>query len=268
MTAFICKTCGVQYADSPAPPARCVICDDERQYPGPNGLEWTTHEALRASGYENTFSELEPGLISIRTRPQFAIGQRAILVQTPTGNVLWDCITHLDQPTVERVQALGGIAAIGISHPHFYASSTDWARTFEAALYLPQADRAFVTDPGPQIRYWEGAVELLPGVTLIQCGGHFEGSAALHWREGAAGGAVLLTGDTIAVAADPRWVTFMRSYPNYIPLPAAEIDRIVATLEPFAFTRLYGGFSGDVADDAKTVVHRSAERYKRWLRGQ
>ncbi len=267
MTAFICKTCGVQYADSVSPPARCLICDDERQYPGPNGLEWTTLKSLEQAGYVNAFTALEPGTVSIRTTPQLAIGQRAILVQTPAGNVLWDCITLLDQETVERVRELGGISAIGVSHPHFYATSSEWARTFDARLYLPEADGAFVTDPDSRIEYWSGAVELLPGVTLIQCGGHFEGSAALHWRDGADGRGVLLTGDTVAVAADSHWVSFMRSYPNYIPLPAPEIDRIVSALEPYAFWRIYGGFNGEVAEDAKGAVHRSAERYRRWLHG-
>ena len=83
---------------------------------------------------------------------------------------------------------------------------------------------------------------ILPGLTLVRCGGHFTSSTVLHWADGAEGRGALLTGDTIAVALDRRYVTFMRSYPNLIPLSAAAVRRIVAAVEPFAFDRIYGGW--------------------------
>lgn len=61
-------------------------------------------------------------LIGIRTEPQVAIGQTAYLVRTPEGNVLWDCITYLDDETVEAIKGLGGVKAIAISHPHFFST--------------------------------------------------------------------------------------------------------------------------------------------------
>ena len=58
----------------------------------------------------------------------------------------------------------------------------------------------------------------------------------------------------------------MYSYPNYIPLPATEIDRIAAAVEPFAFDRIYGAWwDRNVKSDGKNAVRRSAERYKRAL---
>ncbi len=268
MRAFICRTCGVQYAPSQDPPSRCIICEDERQYVGRGGQRWTTLDELGGEGYANAIVELEPGLHSVRTSPQLAIGQRALLVQTPSGNALWDCITLLDEATIAGVRALGGICAIGISHPHFYATSAEWARAFGATLYIPEADRGWVTYPGDHLAYWAGSIEVLSGVTLVQCGGHFEGSAVMHWEAGAGGRGALLTGDTMAVASDARFVSFMRSYPNLIPLPRAEIERIVRAVEPFAFDRLYGGFDGEVAEDAKAAVERSAARYIGWLEGR
>ena len=66
------------------------------------------------------------------------------------------------------------------------------------------------------------------------------------------------------VVQDRRWVSFMYSYPNLIPLPASEIQRIVAALEPFEFDRIYGAWWGRVvAEEGKGVVKRSAERYLR-----
>jgi len=241
--AYICKTCGVQSAASEVPPERCLICEDERQYVGWEGQKWTTLAEMKAAGYENRLREVsgESGLWSIDTRPRFAIGQRALLVQTAGGNFLWDCISYIDDATVERVQALGKLNGISASHPHFYGSVVEWSHAFTAPIYLPGADRDWVVRPDPAVRWYEGATEPLPGLTLIQCGGHFDGSAALHWAAGAGGRGSLLTGDTIAVAADRGWVTFMRSYPNYIPLPAEAVRGIVQALERFEFDRIHGG---------------------------
>lgn len=267
VVAYICETCGVQQRDGRRPPRRCVICEDERQYVPPGGQKWTTLQEMRARGLRNELRELEPRLIAIRTRPPFAIGQRALLVRTEHGNFLWDCLSHIDDETVREVKAQGGIQAISVSHPHFYGSMLEWSLAFGSVpIYLPEDDERWVTRPDPAIQWYKGAVDVFPGVRLIQCGGHFEGSAVLHWADGADGKGALLTGDTIAPARDRRWVTFMRSYPNYIPLPEPAVRRIVEAVEPYEFDRLYGGWI-EVMENAKEAVLRSAERYIRWLRG-
>ena len=122
--------------------------------------------------------------------------------------------------------------------------------------------------PDPAVRNWDRTLEPLPGLTLIQCGGHFEGSAALHWAAGAEGRGALLTGDTITVVADRRFVSFMRSYPNDIPLPAVAVGRIVAAVAPYRFDRIYGGWWDRVVDrDGWAAIQQSAERYIRWING-
>src|SRR3954453_18129420 len=98
MPAFICNTCGTQYAPSEKPPAECAICSEERQYVLPEGQTWTTLEAL-ARKHFNAYRQYEPALIGIGSQPHFGIGQRALLVRTPQGNVLWDCISLLDAAT-------------------------------------------------------------------------------------------------------------------------------------------------------------------------
>jgi hypothetical protein len=118
MPAFICTACGAQFAPGEAPPAHCPICEDERQYVPARGQTWTTLPALAAS-HANSYREHEPGVIGIGTEPPFAIGQRALFLRTGRGNVLWDCISLVDAATVTLIGALGGIAAIAISHPHF-----------------------------------------------------------------------------------------------------------------------------------------------------
>jgi hypothetical protein len=263
MTAFICMTCGVQYAQSEAPPEHCPICEDERQYIGHNGQRWTTPAELR-SGYHNRIEEVDANLTGIGSVPGFAIGQRALLVRTPNGNVLWDCISLLDDATVEAIRACGGITAIAVSHPHLAGSIVDWSREFDdAPIYWHADNRQWVMRPSSGYVFWEGETEsVVEGITLIRCGGHFDGSTVLHWTQGAEGRGALLTGDTMQVAQDRRYVSFMYSYPNMIPLNKLAVERIVNAVEPFEFDRVYGGWWDYlVASNAKSVVKRSAERY-------
>jgi hypothetical protein len=268
MPAFVCKTCGVQYSPSPQPPARCPICDDERQYVGWGGQQWTTVEELRGRGHANALRELEPDLFQLATTPQVAIGQRALIVRTPAGAVMWDCVTAVDDASVSALRDLGGLRAIAISHPHFYASMATWSGAFgDCPIYIHAADAPWVQYRTPGLVLWDGTQrEILRGVTLVNTGGHFEGSQVLHWAHGAGGRGLLLSGDSVTVVMDRRYVSFMYSYPNLIPLPAATVRRIVERLRPFAFERIYGGWDGrDVASAGREALERSADRYVQWL---
>ncbi len=262
MEHFICQTCGTQFAATAVTPPGCPICEDERQYIGHNGQQWITLSVLQKSRH-NRIQEAEPGLTGIGSEPRFAIGQRALLLQTDEGNLLWDCISLLDEETVTAVNDRGGIRAIAISHPHFYSSMIEWSRAFNAPIYLHAANREWVMRPDAVIELWQGETKpLWAGLTLIRGGGHFEGSTMLHWPAGAGGKGALFTGDTIQVVADRRYVSFMYSYPNLIPLSAARVEQIVAAVKPFQFARIYGGWwDAIVAEDAKTAVQKSAARY-------
>ena len=273
MTAFICMTCGVQYAEAESAPAHCAICEEERQYINAKGQRWTTLAELRAS-HRNRIVEHEPGLTGIGSEPEFAIGQRALLVHgagsPPAAGVLWDCISLVDDASAKAVRALGSVRAIAISHPHFYSSMIEWSRALGGVpVYLHAADRQWVMRPDPAIHFWEGEThELGDGLTLIRCGGHFAGSTALHWAAGAEGRGALLTADTLTVVSDARYVSFMYSYPNLIPLPRPAIEQIVRSVDPFTFDRIYGGWwERQVPADAKAAVSRSAERYIKAIGG-
>jgi len=261
MTAFVCVTCGVQFAPSTAPPSRCPVCEDFRQYVGFDGQQWTTLAALRET-HRNTIEQIDPGVCSIHTSPKFAIGQRSLLVRSEAGNILWDCISLIDDATVRAIQELGGIWAIAISHPHYYSTMVEWSEALgDAPILLHEADRAWVMRPDSRIRFWHGETHRIhPAFTLIHTGGHFEGGQVGH------SGNALFTGDVIQVTPDRRWVSFMRSYPNYIPLPATAVRRIVDAVEPFEFATIYGAWPGfEARDDAKGAVRRSADRYIRAL---
>ena len=238
MPNFICTTCGTQYADSDQPPAACTICQDERQYVKATGQQWTTLDKLRLTN-RNSLKFKEPGLIGVGIEPHFAIGQRALFLRTPKANVLWDCLPLLDPAVVEAIKALGGISAIAVSHPHYYSSMAEWSRAFGGVpIYLHAADRQWIMRPDKAIVFWEGDTRTLAGgLTLVRCGGHFEGGTVLHWEGGAEGRGALLSRDIIQIVPDRKHVSFMWSYPNYVPLPASAIERIVKAVEPFEYDR-------------------------------
>lgn len=264
----ICVTCGVQYPDSLKPPEHCPVCDDDRQYVGWQGQQWTTLDNLRGE-HKTTFKDEEPGLTSIQTAPKFAIGQRALLVQSPGGNVLWDCVSLIDNATVKTIQDRGGLAAVAISHPHFYSAMIEWSRAFgDIPIYVHADDQRWIMRPDPAVVLWNGETRpLLDGLTLIRCGGHFAGSAVLHWPGGADGRGALLVGDTLQVVQDRRHVSFMRSYPNFIPLPAESVRRIAQAVAPFTYDRIYGMFPGlTIPSDGQGAVTRSVERYLNAIR--
>ena len=186
MNDYICVRCGVQYAATVRPPAHCHICEDEREAVYWEGQLWTTLADLRCD-HHNVVQPLEPDLICIHTEPHFAIGQQALLIQTPEGNVLWDCVSLLDDATIAAVRAAGGLTAIASSHPHFYGALVEWSRAFDGIpIYLHAADQSWVMRPDPTMVFWEGTTYPLgSGLTLIHCGGHFAGSTVLHWAAGA-----------------------------------------------------------------------------------
>ena len=263
MASFICTTCGVGYAETEVPREVCLICADERQYPNANGQGWTTLEELQAD-HVNEWREVEPGLTGLASKPQVAIGQRALIIERSDGGVMWDCTPVITDEALAMLEARGGVRAIAISHPHFYSTMVDWSRALGGVpIYLHADNRDYVMRPDPAIEYWGGeTLEVAPGITLIRTGGHFAGSTVLHWSDGADGRGVLLTGDSIMVVPDTRWVSFMYSYPNLIPLNARAVDRIVRAVKPFAYDRIYSGWwDRVVTQDAKAAVQRSAERY-------
>jgi glyoxylase-like metal-dependent hydrolase (beta-lactamase superfamily II) len=263
MPAFLCVTCGTQFPERAAPPAHCPICEDERQFVGYGGQQWTTLEALRRN-HRNEIAAQEARLASIETAPAFAVGERAFLLEAAGGNILWDCISLLDDATIAWIKQRGGLAAIAISHPHYYTTMVEWSRAFGGVpIFLHADDRQWVMRPDASVQFWQGeCLSPVEGVTLVHGGGHFAGGTMLHWPAGAGGRGVLLSGDIIQVVPDRRFVSFMYSYVNYVPLSAASVRRVAQTVAPLAFARIYGAFAHrTVTEDAKQVIARSVERY-------
>src|SRR3954447_2196799 len=198
MPHFTCETCGTQYPESEAPPPACPICEDARQWVPEDGQRWTTMDDLARE--HRSVVRADGELTGIGTEPAFAIGQRALLVPCDGRMVMWDCVTLLDEPAVAAVAERGGLAAIAISHPHYYSAMVEWARRFECPVLLHADDREWIMRPDPAIELWRGERrELGDGLTLLRCGGHFAGGTVLHRAhdEGA-----LLSGDIVQVIPD------------------------------------------------------------------
>jgi hypothetical protein len=261
--SFFCKTCGAQFSPSAEPPPECPICEDQRQYVPESGQAWTTMDELRSRHRTEVRDEDE--YTGIGMDPGFAIGQRALLVPFGRRLLMWDCIPLVDDAGVEEISRRGGLAAIAISHPHYYTGMVEWAKRFDCPVLLHAADAEWIMRPDPVVELWDGETrDLGEGLTLIRGGGHFAGGTMLHDARG-----TLLCGDIVQVIPDRGWVGFMYSYPNLIPLPGSAVQEIAASLEPFSFDRIYGAWWGRVIrGDGSGIVARSAERYVRALEGE
>jgi hypothetical protein len=262
MNTYICETCGTQFAPSDAPPAACPICEDERQYVGWNGQRWTTPEAL-ASQYTLRTGEDE-GVFAISMGGGFGIPQRMLLLPTPAGNILWECVSLVTTEAVAKLRERGGVDRIVISHPHFYSSMARWSEALgNVPIMLHAADKAWVQYRSPNIEFWRGDVlPLGTGVTLVRTGGHFPGSTALHWAGGPRGRGALLVGDSPQVATNRRRVSFMFSYPNYIPMRTSDVREMQARLEPFEYEDVFGySWGRNIIGGGKAAVKASFDRF-------
>ncbi|MFB2563093.1 MBL fold metallo-hydrolase [Rhizobium sp. IMFF44] len=268
MTNFICITCGTQFGEGDGSPPACPICEDERQFVPQSGQEWSDMASL-GQEHEVIWNEEAEGVHSLQISPHFGIGQRAFLIEGRDGNVLWDCLSLIDEASKGRIAAMGGLSAIAISHPHFYSSMTEWSAACGGVpIHIHANDGEWVQRRSALLRPWTGETLSIGQATMIRCGGHFDGSCVLHcpWLEGGRG--ALFVGDTMQVTMDRRFVSFMRSYPNLIPLDAKAVTAISEAVRSYRFEAIYGAFPGrTVESDGNGVVERSAQRYIKAIAG-
>jgi hypothetical protein len=258
----ICVTCGTQFESELRFPHQCPICTDERQYVGWKGQQWTTLSEL-SSQYSNRL-EQDDGIFAIGMSPGFAIDQRALLLTTSSIRILWESVSLVTPEAVEAIQARGGVDLIAISHPHFYSSMVEWSEALGGVpIYLHEADQQWIGRHSPNIELWRGDEHRLSsGVTLLRCGGHFPGSTALHWQDAACAKGQLFPGDALQVVRDRRHVSFMYSYPNYVPMHPNAVRHIRELLEPYAFEDVFGYTWGrNIIGGARAAVDRSFERH-------
>jgi hypothetical protein len=258
---FFCSTCGTQFTNAIYITKDCPICDNDRQFIPPNGQSWTKWNDLNIN-YSNNINELVPNLFEIRTSPRFALGQKAFLIITPNGNVLWDCVSLLNESTIEFIKSKGGLKAIIISHPHFNASMSDWAEAFECPIYIHQNDQEFILSKSKYIQLWNGdEKELWDQMKIKLIGGHFPGSCILIVPFLSKGDTILCS-DTFWIAKNNKYVSVMYSFPNYIPVKISEIQRIKRVMKEVQFDQLIGSFDNQLLNaNAKEILHASFDNY-------
>ncbi|MEP6595646.1 MAG: MBL fold metallo-hydrolase [Ginsengibacter sp.] len=257
----ICTACGTQFPMTGNAPGVCPICNDDRQYVPEAGQTWTNLDEL-SNNYGVITKKLNNSLYELKMVPSFAIGQRALLVLTPGGNILWDCISLLNESTIEFVKSKGGLKAIAISHPHYYTTMNGWAAVFDCPVYIHQSDEQWIFNNGDHIVQWIGMKkELWDGIRIINVGGHFPGSSILHIPFLSPGG-VVLCGDTFYISPDKKHMAAMYSYSNRIPLPLAEIHRIKKQMLSLKFDTIFGFYDyQNIYLNAKEILENSMTKY-------
>ncbi|KAM0553946.1 hypothetical protein ACHAPJ_007018 [Fusarium lateritium] len=264
---LVCDTCGTQFPTSDRNEVKtCHICDDPRQFVPPSGQSFSTLDELKKK-HKNEFTPLasDPNITFISSTPKLAIGQRAMLIQTPNGNILWDCISLLDDETIARIKDLGGLKAIVISHPHFYSTHVQWARAFACPVYMASEDKQWTTLSSTHqiaLTQTETSIEGT-GAKAIKLGGHFPGSMVLLYDKR------LFIADTLMTTASGigNWdkdatgstrqkppglnsFSFLWSIPNFVPLSVEEMARMWRVLRRHEFRATHGGFAGmDIEDE-------------------
>ncbi|KAI1378886.1 beta-lactamase-like protein [Hypoxylon crocopeplum] len=269
---LVCTACGTQFPTADRQELKtCFICDDPRQFTPPTGQAFTTLDEICSSS-KNTWTPVcgDNRFASIVTEPKVGIGQRAILIKTPQGNVLWDCITLIDEETIDKIKGIGGLKAIVISHPHYYTTHVEWARAFNCPVYLAAEDKQWTTQSSPhQVFVNETELDLQiegvsSGIKVLKLGGHFPGSFVSLYEGRLLIADTLVTTpsglgswDTDAVGAartrpsGMNSYSFMWSIPNMIPLSPDELQRMWSILKRYDFSSSHGAFLK--TDIVKTV---------------
>lgn len=264
MQCHICETCGTQFAARAEPPRACPVCEDDRQYVGWDGQRWTTHDLL-ARRFRLRIGD-DDGLLAFAVDGAFAIPQRALLLPTEAGNILWESLSLVTDEAIDALRARGGVDRIVVSHPHFYSSMVQWSEALGGVPILLHADdRAWVQRPARCIEHWQGdRLKLGPGVTLVRSGGHFAGSTVLHWASGPRGAGALFAGDSPQVASNRRSVSFLYSAPNAVPLAPREVAAMGERLAGLDYDDAYGfSWGRNIIGGARAAVQASIERHLR-----
>ncbi|HZX58783.1 MAG TPA: hypothetical protein VFE54_08660 [Mucilaginibacter sp.] len=259
----ICTTCGTRFPHNERVPALCPICNDDRQFINLKGQSWTSDEELKKD-HSVKISRINDRLYTLTIKPDFAIGQRAFLLLSPGGNILWDCIPLLDKAAKEFIHSKGGLKAVAFSHPHFYSNMNEWAAEFNCPIYIHQNDKPWIFNHGPNVKLWGGDEKpLWDDIKLVHVGGHFPGSGMLHIASLSSGGA-MLCGDSLYISRSLRHTAVMFSYPNSIPLLRDDFEAFYARVSKLKFDTLYGAtFEGQQLEgNAYEIFTNSMNRYK------
>lgn len=258
----ICTTCGTLYPPDKPMPQLCVICNDDRQYINESGQSWTSLGELKKTHHTEIY-KIKDGLYCIKTTPDFALANRAFLVQSAGGNILWDCVPYIDGATIDFINSIGGLQAIAFSHPHYYSTMNEWAGLFDCPVYIHAKDSEWIMYRNEKIKLWTGgSMPLWDGIDIKHTGGHFPGSCVLYLPMHSTQGAIL-SGDSFYISRSKKHIAVMYSYPNQILLPRNEFKAFDQKTKALNFDTMYGAFDNqNLEGNALTIFSASMQRYR------
>jgi glyoxylase-like metal-dependent hydrolase (beta-lactamase superfamily II)/ferredoxin len=124
-----------------------------------------------------------------------SFGATSYFVRRPEGNLLVD-VPRFAAPLVKRLEEMGGVRWILLTHRDDVAEHDKFARHFGATRVLHRRDAPIPGGPVERFLEGEGATELAPGVTAIPVPGHTPGHVCFQVR--GAEETFLFTGDHLA----------------------------------------------------------------------
>ena len=265
MERFVCVTCGTQFPDADDAAAERARSATTRA---------STSRSRASSGRRSpscapttaTRSGDEGALTGIGTEPH--VRDRPARAARPArrANLLWDCVTLLDDATAAAVERRGGLAAIAISHPHYYSAMVEWAHRFDCPV-LPARGRPRVGHAARPRDRVLGGRDARPR-RRADADPLRRPLRRRHRAAPARRGRAAVAATSSRSSPTARWVCFMYSYPNLIPLPEAAVQamaRRARAVRVRARSTAPGGARSSRRDGAG-IVRRSAERYARALR--
>ena len=174
--------------------------------------------------------------------------------------MLWECVSLLDDETAAAVEALGGLAAIAISHPHYYSSMVEWAHRFECPVLLHRDDAEWIMRPDRRDRALGGRDARARRADADAARRALRAAAPCCTGPTAPAARRAAVGRHRAGDPRPRHVGVHVLLPE--PDPAAArptVERMAAALEPYAVRDDPGRLVGRrCRRDGKAVVRRSA----------
>jgi glyoxylase-like metal-dependent hydrolase (beta-lactamase superfamily II)/ferredoxin len=148
------------------------------------------HRRLRRAGAPAFPFELTAGVQALGYNAESSFGAHSYLVSHNGINVLIDSPRYL-RPLAERVDALGPIGHVVLTHRDDVVDADRWAGRYGARVWIHAAD-ATAAPYATEVVNGSEETTVTPGVTIVPIPGHTQGSVAIHVDD-----RFLFTGDSL-----------------------------------------------------------------------
>ncbi len=239
LTWFTCANCGFWQRHF-APPD-CPVCSDVRNDLPEDGWNFLPEDRI-AETHHGEGIEIVPGLWAFSTTPALGLAGTGWLIVRPGGNIAFEAAPYYSSTMLTQIEALGGITFLAASHAHGYGALFQLQRRFDPEVVAIQKEDLRMTKAFRVTTPYDDMLELAPGYTLHQVGGHYDGQACLH----DAPGRRLFCGDMFKIDQDEtgrsRAISSHKAYHKDIPLTHAELRRYRDVIAPLAFDTILTPF--------------------------